>query len=82
MIFFQSPNLSWMDVIRELDCNELLLKDRQGLSLLMNTLKLGLQTQGCPPDRFPVDVFYRHWKHPESQVRIRLKKSYSNRNLI
>lgn len=59
----------WVDIIRELDGGELLLKDRQGLTLLMSTLKLGLQTQGCPADRFPVDLLYRPWKHPESQVR-------------
>ena len=58
----------WIDVIKELDNGELLLKDRQGLSLLVTTLKLGLQSQGYPNDRFPVDLVYRPWKHPESQV--------------
>lgn len=67
-LLFQSPNTLWVDVIRELDGGELLLKDRQGLTLLITILKLGLQTQGYPPDRFPVDLFYRHWKNPESQV--------------
>ncbi|XP_026678412.1 LOW QUALITY PROTEIN: CCR4-NOT transcription complex subunit 1 [Diaphorina citri] len=30
--------------------------------------RLGLQSQGFHPDRFPVDQIYRHWKHAESQV--------------
>lgn len=60
--------MMWIDVVRELDGGELLLKDRAGLNLLITALKLGLQSQGYPIDRFPVDLFYRPWKHPESQV--------------
>lgn len=63
----------WIDIIRELDGGELLLKDRQGLNLLMSTLKIGLLSQGYPADRFPVDLLYRPWKHPESQVRALFK---------
>ncbi|XKL59833.1 hypothetical protein PGB90_000849 [Kerria lacca] len=62
-----SANTLWIDVIRELDNGELLLKDRIGLSLLMSALKLGLQSQGYPIDRFPVDLLYRPWKYSESQ---------------
>ncbi|KAI5730570.1 hypothetical protein M8J76_015190 [Diaphorina citri] len=63
-----SPNLSWQDVLRELDHAEFIIKDRAGLSLLFTALRLGLQSQGFHPDRFPVDQIYRHWKHAESQV--------------
>lgn len=63
-----SPNLSWQDVLRELDHAEFIIKDRAGLSLLFTALRLGLQSQGFHPDRFPVDLIYRHWKHAESQV--------------
>jgi len=58
----------WIDIIQELDGGELLLKDRQGLTLLISTLKFGLQTQGYPAGQFPVELFYRPWKHSESQV--------------
>lgn len=59
----------WIDIIQELDGGDLLLKDRQGLTLLISTLKLGLQSQGYSANQFPVELFYRPWKHPESQVR-------------
>jgi len=62
------PSLQWNDVILELDISEFIVKDRQGLSLLFTTLRLGLQGQGWSPDRFPVDLLYRHWKHADSQL--------------
>lgn len=66
----QVPNLQWNDVILELDHADFLVKDRQGLSLLFTALRLGLQGQGFHPDRFPVDLLYRHWKHADSQVQL------------
>lgn len=69
----QSPSMMWIDVVRELDGGELLLKDRAGLNLLITALKLGLQSQGYPIDRFPIDLFYRPWKHPESQVPVKFQ---------
>uniref|UniRef100_A0A8D9AYG7 CCR4-NOT transcription complex subunit 1 n=1 Tax=Cacopsylla melanoneura TaxID=428564 RepID=A0A8D9AYG7_9HEMI len=63
-----SPNLSWHDVLRELDHAEFIIKDRAGFSLLFTALRLGLQSQGFHPDQFPVELIYRHWKHAESQV--------------
>lgn len=62
------PNLSWSDVILELDNADLIVKDRQGLSILFTAIRLGLQSQGFRHDRFPVDLLYRHWKHADSQL--------------
>ncbi|XP_011335843.1 CCR4-NOT transcription complex subunit 1 isoform X2 [Ooceraea biroi] len=59
--------LSWNDVIVKLDHADFIIKDRQGLSLLITGLKLGLQHQGYPPDMFPVELFYRHWDNVEGQ---------------
>ena len=66
--FFQVPNLSWKDVIVELDHAEFIVKDRQGLNLLFTGLRLGLQNQVFHPEMFPVDIIYRHWKNGEGQV--------------
>ncbi|XP_049786692.1 CCR4-NOT transcription complex subunit 1 isoform X4 [Schistocerca cancellata] len=61
------PNLQWNDVIMELDHSEFMVKERQGLNLLMTALRLGLQNQGYHPDVFPVDLIYRHWKNVDGQ---------------
>ncbi|XP_076649788.1 CCR4-NOT transcription complex subunit 1 isoform X4 [Halictus rubicundus] len=59
--------LSWNDVIVKLDHAEFIIKDRQGLNLLITGLRLGLQHQGYLPDMFPVELFYRHWDNVEGQ---------------
>ncbi|KAG7189600.1 hypothetical protein KM043_017285 [Ampulex compressa] len=59
--------LSWNEVIIKLDHAEFMIKDRQGLNLLIIGLRLGLQHQGYPPDVFPVELFYRHWGNVEGQ---------------
>ncbi|XP_069701673.1 CCR4-NOT transcription complex subunit 1 isoform X6 [Periplaneta americana] len=61
------PNLSWSDVVLELDHAEFVIKDRQGLNLLFTALRQGLQNQGFHPDIFPVDGLYRHWKNADGQ---------------
>lgn len=60
-------SLQWNDVIIQLDHAKFLVKDRQGLKLLITGLKLGLQLQGFPTDVFPVELFYRHWENVEGQ---------------
>jgi len=50
-----------------LDHADFIIKDRQGLNLLITALKLGLQHQGYPPDMFPVELFYRHWDNVDGQ---------------
>ncbi|XP_044732731.1 CCR4-NOT transcription complex subunit 1 isoform X2 [Chrysoperla carnea] len=62
-----APNLSWTDVVIELDHPEFIIKDRAGLNLLFTTLRLGLQNNGFHPELFPVDSLYRHWKNIEGQ---------------
>ncbi|XP_033331917.1 CCR4-NOT transcription complex subunit 1 isoform X4 [Megalopta genalis] len=59
--------LSWNEVIVKLDHAEFVIKDRQGLNLLITGLRLGLQHQGYLPDIFPVELFYRHWDNVEGQ---------------
>jgi hypothetical protein len=52
------PTLHWKEIVYELDHPGFAIKDRQGLILLMKSLKLGFQVQGFPGP-FPVDMFYR-----------------------
>ena len=59
--------LHWKEIIYELDHSEFLVKDRQGLILLIKALKLGFQVQGFQGP-FPVDMFYRQWKYSDGQV--------------
>jgi len=59
--------INWKEIIFELDHSSFIVKDRPGLILLMKALKLGLQTQGLQ-GRFPMDLFYRHWKNTEGQL--------------
>lgn len=54
-------------MIVKLDHPEFLIKDRQGLNLLMTAIRLGLQHQGYPAEMFPVDKFYRRWENVEGQ---------------
>ncbi|XP_067012333.2 CCR4-NOT transcription complex subunit 1 isoform X3 [Anabrus simplex] len=62
-------NLAWNEVVVELDHPEFVVKDRQGLNLLLTALRLGLQNQGFHPEMFPfVDVIYHHWKNVEGQM--------------
>ena len=57
----------WKEIIYELDHSEFLVKDRQGLILLIKALELGFQVQGFRGP-FPVDMFYRQWKYSDGQV--------------
>ena len=59
--------LHWKEIIYELDHPGFLVKDRQGLILLIKALKLGFQVQGFQGP-FPVDMFYRQWKNSDGQV--------------
>ena len=59
--------LHWKEIIYELDHPNFLVKDRQGLILLIKALKLGFQVQGFQGP-FPVDMFYRQWKNSDGQV--------------
>lgn len=61
------PTLQWNSVIVELDHSEFVIKDRQGLILLMTALRLGLQTVGFLPDTFPIDHIYRRWTNMDGQ---------------
>lgn len=60
--------MSWLDVIKELDHTDFLIKDRHGLVLLFTALRFGLKAQGYHTDNFPVEMIYRHWANFESQV--------------
>lgn len=61
-------NLPWNEVIMELDHHEFVVKDRQGLSLLVNAFRHALPNQSFHPDVYPlIEVTYHHWKNPESQ---------------
>ncbi|XP_023027069.1 CCR4-NOT transcription complex subunit 1 isoform X2 [Leptinotarsa decemlineata] len=60
-------NLQWNSVVAELDHPEFIIKDRQGLCLLINGIRQGLQTFGFHPDTFPVDQFYKRWQNVEGQ---------------
>lgn len=61
------PTLHWKEIIYELDHPGFIVKDRQGLIMLMKSLKLGIQVQGLTGP-FPVEMFYRAWKCSDGQV--------------
>ncbi|VEN55324.1 unnamed protein product, partial [Callosobruchus maculatus] len=61
------PSFQWNSVVAELDHPEFILKDRQGLCILINTLRQGLQTFGFHPETFPIDQFYKRWSNVEGQ---------------
>ena len=54
-------------MIAKLDHAEFIIKDRQGLNLLMTGLRLGLQNHNYPMELFPVELFYRHWENVKGQ---------------
>lgn len=60
--------MSWLDIIKELDHTDFLIKDRQGLVLLFTAFRLGLKSQGYHVDNFPVEMIYRHWSNSDAQV--------------
>ncbi|KAJ8915845.1 hypothetical protein NQ315_004658 [Exocentrus adspersus] len=60
-------NFQWNSVVSELDHPEFIIKDRQGLCLLINALRQGLQTFGFHPETFPIDQFYKRWTNVEGQ---------------
>jgi len=61
------PTLHWEEIIYELDHPGFLIKDRMGLILLINALKLGFKVQGFQGP-FPVDMLYRPWRNHEGQM--------------
>lgn len=63
--FLQVPNLSWPEVVKELDHPGFIVYGKQGLELLMQALFLGLGET----DNFPVDVLYVLWKNKDGQVK-------------
>lgn len=62
------PNLTWSNVILELDHPDFLIKDRQSLIFLITLLRLGLQTSGFHSETFPIDHIYRRWSNIEGQL--------------
>lgn len=53
----------------ELNHSEFMVRDRHGLYLVIQTIRLGLfGKQYYGELRFPVDILYRPWKHTEAQV--------------
>ncbi|XP_055592408.1 CCR4-NOT transcription complex subunit 1 [Uranotaenia lowii] len=61
------PNLNWKDVCLALDHSEFLIKDRAGLSLLLSTVKMGVQASGLGQN-FPVECIYQRWTNVEGQL--------------
>ncbi|XP_030756048.1 CCR4-NOT transcription complex subunit 1 isoform X2 [Sitophilus oryzae] len=62
-----SPSLQWNNVVAELDHPEFVIKDRQGLCILISALRQGFQSLGFHPETFPVDHFYKRWANLEGQ---------------
>ncbi|XP_046976723.1 CCR4-NOT transcription complex subunit 1 isoform X2 [Vanessa cardui] len=63
-----ASNLNWKEVILQLDHQEFIVPDRQGLSLLFTILRLGLQSAGYPANIFPVEYLCRRWTNLEGQM--------------
>ncbi|XP_050527108.1 CCR4-NOT transcription complex subunit 1-like isoform X2 [Daktulosphaira vitifoliae] len=63
-----NPSLSWLDVIKELDHAEFIVKDRKGLAILFSALRLGLNRQGYQIENFPIEMIYRNWSCSEAQM--------------
>lgn len=57
------PNLVWKDVCGQLDNRDFLIRDRQGLNLLLTIFRLG--TGGS---LFPTECIYRHWQNVTGQL--------------
>ncbi|XP_039287191.1 LOW QUALITY PROTEIN: CCR4-NOT transcription complex subunit 1 [Nilaparvata lugens] len=65
------PNLQWTEVMIELDHADFIVKDRQGLNLIVSALRLGIQTSPNVSfhwDKIFTDQVYKPWKHPDSQL--------------
>ncbi|KAF5291015.1 hypothetical protein FQR65_LT20520 [Abscondita terminalis] len=54
-------------VMVELDHPDFVIKDRQGLIMLISALRLGLKNVGFHPETFPVDHLYRRWTNVDGQ---------------
>lgn len=59
-----SPNISWKEVLSELDNPNFLIKDRQGFNLLFSGLRLFFDEAF---QEFPVEFFYRKWRNADGQ---------------
>ncbi|CAF0872020.1 unnamed protein product, partial [Didymodactylos carnosus] len=57
-----APNMNWKDVLKELDYNGFIIKDRQSLILIVNAFKRALA------DGIPIDLFYTRWHNAEGQL--------------
>lgn len=55
--------MNWKEVVKELDHPEFLVRDRQGLVLLVTALRRALSTE------LYIDLLYGSWKNVEGQVR-------------
>jgi CCR4-NOT transcription complex subunit 1 len=56
------PNFAWKEVPREFDFAEFFVRDKSGLRIIAQALKK------IPRDIFPIEVFYKLWRHSEAQV--------------
>lgn len=59
-----SPNISWRDVLSELDNPDFLIKDRHGFNLLFAGIRHFFDGPFQP---FPIELFYRKWKNSDGQ---------------
>ncbi|CAF0747026.1 unnamed protein product, partial [Didymodactylos carnosus] len=57
-----APNMNWKDVLKEMDYNGFIIKDRQSLVLIVNAFKRAL------PDGIPIDLLYTRWHNAEGQL--------------
>lgn len=62
-----NANINWKDVCIGLDHSEFLIKDRVGLTILITTVRLGMQSTGIGQN-FPAECLYRHWTNVEGQL--------------
>lgn len=62
------PSLNLKEVFAKLDHKGFLVKDRQGLKLLLTALRSLLQGQGLRLELFPVEYLYLQWKNSEEQL--------------
>lgn len=61
--YFQCPYLNWTEIIAELDQPGFVVRDREGLILLMKALLRGLRDT-----IFPIALLYRPWANKDGQV--------------
>ncbi|KAK8742070.1 hypothetical protein OTU49_002091, partial [Cherax quadricarinatus] len=64
------PSINSKEITMKLDHRGFLVKDRQGLKLLITALRCLLQGQGLRWEVFPVDYFYHQWKNSEEQLNL------------